>query len=136
MSDVNALTSDELIGRYVRIRDAKSDLETKHKKEKQRYDKALASIEAILLSRLDAEGEESKRTPHGTCYKSVKVTAKVADRDAFLAYVKDNDAWDFIESRVNAKEVERYANEHDELPPGVTTTRFTKLGVRRATTGE
>jgi hypothetical protein len=136
MTDITTLNSDELIHRYITIRDAKAEKEAEHKKGMERYNKALARIEEILMARLEADGEDSKKTPHGTCYKTTKTTAKVADRDAFLEYVKENDAWNFIESRVNAKEVEKYVGEHDELPPGVTTTRFTKVGVRRAPNGE
>lgn len=136
MTDVTQFTTDQLIERYVAIRDGKERLEAAHKQEVARYKKAMEKIEGLLMDRMNADGEESKRTQHGTCYKSVKVTAKVADRDAFLAFVQEHNAWDFVESRVNGKEVERYAEEHDELPPGVTTTRFVKVGVRRAPTGE
>lgn len=136
MADDTPLNTDQLIERYVKIRDGKEELEAEHKKKIARFNNALSKIEEELMKRLVEDGEDSKKTPHGTCYKTVKVTAKVSDRDAFLRFVEKENAWNFVESRVNGKEVEKYVAEHDELPPGVTTTRFTKVGVRRASTGE
>jgi len=136
MADVEQLTTDQLIERYVTIRDGKAELEAAHKQKTARFNRAMEKIENLLMARLDAEGEESKRTPHGTCYKAVHTRAKVSDRDAFLHFVTEHDAWDFVESRVNGKAVEKYVEEHGDVPPGVKTTRYVKVGVRRATTGE
>lgn len=136
MIDLTQLNTDELIDRYVTIRDGKAEQDAEHKKKMARFTNALQKLEEEMLRRLDEDGEDSKKTPHGTCYRSVKTTAKVADRESFLGFVAEHNAWNFIESRVNGKEVEKYVEEHGDLPPGVTTSRFTKVGVRRATTGE
>lgn len=133
---VEELNADELIQRYVLIRDKKAELEAEHKTKVARINEVLKKIEVRLQEQMTETGADSLKTGHGTCYLSTRTTAKVADRDAFLQFVQDKNAWEFIESRVNAKAVEAFVEENQELPPGVTTTRFTTVGVRRATTGE
>ena len=123
---------DELIGKYIKIRDAKAEEESKHKEHMKRFNNAMTKIEQMLLSEFNETGQESAKTPHGTAYRSVRVAAKVADRDSFLAFVRESDGWDFLESRVNKTAVQEYMDEHDELPPGVNVSRSVTINIRRS----
>ncbi|MBT7005048.1 MAG: hypothetical protein HOA06_10085 [Chloroflexi bacterium] len=123
---------DELIGKYIKIRDAKDALKKTHSEELSRFNNALDKIEHSLLAEFNETGQESAKTAHGTAYRSVRTSAKVADRDAFFDFVRQNDAYDFLESRANKNAVEAYMEEHDELPPGIDVSRVTTINVRRS----
>jgi hypothetical protein len=123
---------DELIAKYIKIRDAKAEQEAAHKEHLKRYTNALNKIEQLLLKEFNETGQESAKTASGTAYRSTRTSAKVADRDTFLAFVRDNDGWDFLESRVNKTAVEAYIEEHDELPPGVDVSRAVTINIRRS----
>jgi hypothetical protein len=123
---------DTLVEKYVKIRDKKAEIAAEQKKVMERINGALKKLEAAMMQEMQTAGAESIRTAAGTCYVSTKTTAKVQDREAFLDFVRENGAWDFIESRANPKAVEEYVGEHEELPPGVTTTRYSSVNVRRA----
>lgn len=123
---------DDLIKKYLKLRDAKSELEAKHKAETQRYTQAMTKIEQLLLAEFNETGQDSAKTAVGTAYKSVRTSAKVADRDAFLDFVRENDAWGFVENRVNKTAVEEFLAEHEQLPPGVDVTRSATINIRRS----
>jgi nanoRNase/pAp phosphatase (c-di-AMP/oligoRNAs hydrolase) len=126
------MNMSDLVRKYLKLREAKAELEAKHKEETSRFTKAMQKIETTLLSEFTETGQESAKTPHGTAYVSVRTSAKVADRDAFLDFVRDNQAWDFVESRVSKKAVEDYVAEHEELPSGVNVTRSMTVNIRRS----
>ena len=126
------MNMSDLIGKYLKLRDAKAELDAKHKANIARYTKAMTKIETTLLSEFNETGQESAKTSVGTAYVSTRTSAKVADRDSFLQFVIENDAWDFIENRVNKIAAEEYLAEHEELPAGVDITRSMTVNIRRS----
>ena len=123
---------DALIAKYLKLRDAKAELEAKHKAETKRYTQAMTKIEQMLLSEFNETGQDSAKTPVGTAYKSVRTAAKVVDRDTFFDFVRDTEAWSFLESRVNKTAVEEFLAENEQLPPGVDVTRSATINIRRS----
>ena len=88
-------------------------------------------IEAEMMTFLNQTGQESSKTAAGTFFKKTTTSAKVADRDIFIAFVMEHDATNFLENRVNKTAVEEYIAEHGELPPGIDVTRITSVSVNR-----
>ena len=129
MSSVDIQT---LVDKYVQLRDKKSELDTAHKERMAKYNHAMKELESRLLDQLNTLGVESARTPSGTAYRSIRSSVKVDDRDAFISFVRDNDGWDFVESRPNKSAVESYLEEQQELPPGVSMSRQAVVNIRRS----
>lgn len=123
---------DELIRKYLKIRDAKAEREAAHKEDMKRFTSALTKIEQLLLKEFNETGQDSAKTKSGTAYRSTRTSAKVADRDSFLAFVRDTEGWDFLESRVNKTAVEAFMEENGELPPGVDVSRAVTINIRRS----
>lgn len=123
---------DALIAKYIKLRDGKSELEAAHKQEVQKFTKAMGKIEQMILAEFNETGQESAKTASGTAYRTVRTSAKVADRDTFLTFVKTNEAWNFIENRVNKTAVEEYMVEHEDLPPGIDISRAATINIRRS----
>ena len=84
MAKVSEKANDELVNRYVQLRDRR----TVRKKEFERADNVdkekLEKIEAVLLQRYQEAGIESARTQYGTAYKATVSYASVAEKDAFF----------------------------------------------------
>jgi hypothetical protein len=56
----------------------------------------------------------------------------VADMDAFLGFVREHDAWHFLEKRVAKTQVDEYVQAHKDLPPGINYSSMAVINVRRA----
>jgi hypothetical protein len=125
--------ADLLVDRYVKLRDAKTKLANQTKEKVAVIEEAMAKIEAVLLSQFNEEGVESVRTAAGTAYKDNKTFATVGDWEAFLEFVRVNEAWPLLKHDVVKKAVEEYKEANDDaLPPGVDWREETVIKVRRA----
>lgn len=123
---------DDIVARYVQIRDAKDALVSAHKTAVAKYDEAMEKIENFLLAHLNAQGSEAVRTNAGTFFKTSKTSATVADWDGLLSWVRENDMWSALDRKVNKTFVVNYRAEHNDLPPGVNYREETVVQIRRA----
>ncbi len=124
---------DELVRRYIVVRDAKDQMADRHKKEIAKLADGLKKLESMLLTALNESGAESTRTKNGTAYKKVVTSVRVVDRTAYLEFVAATGDFDFLESKANKTAVEAYMEAHEgDLPPGVTINRIATVGVRRS----
>lgn len=125
------MNAQDLINRYIEIRDKKEEIAKDQKVVMARINTALGKIETMLMEQLEAAGSESIKTKSGTCYRSIRTSVKVEDRDSFLNFIRENNAWDLLESRAAKKDVESFLEEHQDLPPGLSIRRDAVIGVRR-----
>lgn len=128
----NTKPIDELITKFVKIRDGRAEVAARHKEELARFDRALGKLKNYLRDAMTTAGAESIRTGEGTCYFSVKKSATVESRAALIDFIKRTDNWDLVDLRANAKHVDDYLQEHGELPPAVKLNSFQDVGVRRS----
>jgi hypothetical protein len=130
---------DKIVAKFVEIRDAKDELEKRHKSELLPYVQAMEQIEAFLRRKLDEQGSESVRTSSGTFFKVLKESVTVANREALYQWAKDNDQIDLLDIRAAKKNILAYKksrvtedNPYGELPPGVDYRAEIEVQVRRA----
>lgn len=127
----NQVKADELTAKYIRLRDFKAAVESESKEKLARIKEHLDTIEAEMMTFLNATGQESCKTALGTFFKKTSQTAKVADRDAFLAYVMEHEAIQFLTNHVSADAVKEFVAEHGTVPPGVDVVLVTSVSVNR-----
>lgn len=123
---------NELVEHYIRFRDKRAEYKAEFDAKVQKIDLVLEKIEQKLMAHMNETGLESLRTGAGTAYRSIKTTASVADRDIFLDFVRENDAWELLETRAAKKAIEDYRAANDELPPGVNWSAVATINVRRS----
>ena len=121
----------ELIARYIEVRDKRDNLTKLYKERAARIDHVLNLMEGALLKLLDDGGMESIRTESGTVFTSTRTSATVADRDAFLEFIKGNEAWIFLENRVSKNAVEQYVTVNEAPPPGINLRVERVVNIRR-----
>lgn len=124
--------ADKRVGQYVQIRDAIERTKERHTKELAPLLEIQHRLSGLLEGMLTAANAESLRTKSGTCSKSTRYTASLADPDAFMNYVINNKKFDLLDRRANATAVRDHVKETNELPPGVNLNAVQTIGVRRA----
>lgn len=122
---------EKRVGQYVALRDRISEIEDLHKAELKPYKDTLEGLGNSMLKHLNTLGIESARTNNGTVYKSAKVSASIADTEAFWNYVVSNKDWDMIDKRANKTAVSDYVSTNGGPPPGVNYAVMHVVGVRR-----
>lgn len=121
-----------LIERYIKIRDAKKEIEERHKEELAPYKEQLEKIEAYFLNHFNEEEVDSVAIKGvGTAFKQVRTGARVADWDAVLKFILEGDHIEMLEKRVSKAAVEAYRDEFKDLPPGIDWTEVAVVNIRR-----
>jgi uncharacterized protein YchJ len=121
-----------LVAKYIAARDMKAKLDAAHKTKLEPLVAAMEKTEAAILDFFNKHGIDNAKCEAGTAFKASRTSATVNDMDAFLAFVKENEAWHFLEKRVAKTQVDEYVEAHKDLPPGISYTRMAALNVRRA----
>lgn len=127
-----AMTIEQMVERYVKLRDKKLDLKQQHTAQLKPYDDMLELIEGHLLSIMNNTKCESMRTNAGTAYKATHTSAKVTDWPATLGFIREHEAWDLLEARVAKNAAEAIVQETKAAIPGVEITTEVVCQVRRA----
>lgn len=122
---------DQRVGQYIQVRDALKALEEEYEKKKQPLVEVQNLLNGWLMDFLDKAGADSIKTAAGTCYLSTRYTASLADPDAFMKHVIENNRFELLDRRANATAVKDYVKEHGQLPPGANLSAMKTLGVRR-----
>lgn len=122
---------DDLIGKYVEVRDRKAALVADHKTKVAKFDDALDKLEAVLLAQFEQLGTDSVKTAHGTAYKTTKNSYQVADWEATLDFIRENELWHILEKRVAKAGVDAYKEENGDILPGLNARTEVTVNVRR-----
>jgi hypothetical protein len=123
---------NEMVEGYIKLRDAKAKIEADAKTKIAPLQALMDEVEGKILQRFQETGIESARTAAGTAYVTTRASVTVADRDTFLKFVCDNEAWDMLENRCKKEAVVQYKTANDDLPPGLNWSEERKVGIRRS----
>ena len=122
----------EAVELYIGLRDKKAQMKADFEATVKPVQEKMDKLDGLLLGAFDRQGVDSCKTEHGTAYISTRSTASVADKDAFMEYVKKNVAWDYLETRVNKAAVESHMQEFGDAPPGVNVRTERVVNIRRS----
>lgn len=123
----------EAVSLYIKLRDQKAQMKADFDAQVAPLTEKMDKLEAKLLEVFNQTGMDSVRTEFGTAYATVRTTASVADRDAFMDFVKANEEWALLEVRVSKTAVEQFRSANDDdLPPGVNVREERVVNIRRS----
>lgn len=120
------------VGQYIALRDEIKRLDDEHKLKMKVFRETLEKLNGVLLEHLNTINGESVRTDAGTVYRTEKKSASLADPDAFMHFVVENEAWDLLDRKANVIAVADFIKEQSATPPGVNFSSRFEVGVRRA----
>lgn len=143
---------DTLTGVYLKLRNAKKDIDTQAKAKTAPLVLAMDEIENHFLAKFKEMGVDSVKTASGTPYISNVASVTVADNSAFVDFVlnralsvlplgdeakqtiltamTESGALSLIEARAAKSAVEEFLEETKELPPGLNRRVESKLNIR------
>lgn len=123
----------EAVTLYIQLRDKKAEMKAEFDASIAPINEKMDKLEAKLLDVFNKTGMDSVKTEHGTAYTAVRTTASIADREAFMNFVKANEEWSLLEVRASKTAVEQFRETNDnELPPGVNMRSERVVNVRRS----
>jgi len=127
-----------MIDKYRRLRAKKEEIAEEQKKVMAQYNAALEYLEGMLLSVMNNMGVDKLSTSDhddkfgGTVYKTTTTHTSVLSWSACLSFIKDHEAWELLENRVNKSAVLSILEETGELVPGVRIVQRVNVNVRKA----
>jgi hypothetical protein len=122
---------DEKVERYIKLRDAKEEMERILKEKLEKIKDEMSLIENEILDFLNQTGQTSAKTKHGVPYKSVTKSVTVDNSDLFFEFVKQNNAFDLVQKRVVSTAFDRYLEDGIDVP-GVKTDARISLKIRKS----
>mgnify|MGYP000061800543 FL=1 len=132
MAKANDMDDATLVKLFIALRDRrarrKADYQLDDVDDREKQEK----IEVEFLKRFNKRGIDNvSARGMGTAYRSVRASAKVADWDSLLEFIKKEGAWEMLERRVSKVAVEQFKAETDDLPPGVDWGETQVINFRR-----
>jgi hypothetical protein len=127
-SQRSGLTFDQLVQKYVQLRDKKAE----HEKRKVDIDEMMKRIEGFMRLHMESNHLQSARTAFGTATLADRTSCTVSDWTAALEYIRSHEAWDMLEARVSKNAIKDMINETGTIVPGVDFTVTPGVNVRRA----
>ncbi len=119
MSDED-VSVDKLIKIYIKMRNAKKELE----KQALDVEDQMDVVKAKILDACNAVGASSLRTPFGRVVRTIKTDYSTTDWESMHNFMKENDALDLLQRRIHQTNMKTFLEEHPEkLPPGLNADR-------------
>jgi len=121
----------EVIRTYTKLRDQKAAIEGEVKERVSEIKAKLDKLEAYLKTQMDAQGLTSFKSDYGTAFLTTTDYANVADWDAVLTFIQENEAFDMLEKRISKIAVRGYIEQTKAVPPGVNYGTKLEVNIRR-----
>ena len=128
-----ALTVDQVVATYIKLRNKKLALQAEVKEKTDAITEQMQKLESWIKEKADETGVTSFKTSNGTAFLTTTDFANVADWDAVVDFVKENDAWDMFEKRISKTAVRGYIDMNKEVPPGVNYGTRLDVNIRKPT---
>lgn len=121
----------DVIRTYMKLREQKAAIEGEVKERISNLKAKMDKLEAYLKTQMDAQGLTSFKSDYGTAFLTTTDYANVADWDAVLTFVRDNEAYDMLEKRVSKIAVRGYIEANKAVPPGITYGTKLEVNIRK-----
>jgi hypothetical protein len=121
----------DVIRTYMKLRDQKAAIEGDVKERVAELKAKMEKLEAYLKTQMDAQGLTSFKSDYGTAFLTTTDYANVADWDAVLDFIRENEAFDMLEKRVSKIAVRGYIEQTKAVPPGINYGTKLEVNIRK-----
>jgi hypothetical protein len=126
------LTMDRLTKVYVKIRDARADLNRKFEEEDARLKGQQAEIAGAMKDILRGAGGTGMKTQYGTVTLKTSTRFYAQDWDAMYRFIHDNDAGFLLEKRIAQRNMAEFLEKNpSNVPPGLNTMSELEVSVTK-----
>ncbi len=122
---------DDVVATYMKLRSQKEAIEAEAKDRVSGIKAKMEKLEAWIKEQADTQGVTSFRTKHGTAFLTTTDYANVADWDAVLGFIRENEAFDMLEKRISKIAVRGYIDANKAVPPGVNYGTKLEVNIRK-----
>ena len=134
MSEEVPMTLDRLAKVYLKIRTHLGELTKAYETEAETIKAKQHEVALAMKDIMQATGQKSAKTNHGTIILSTKTRYVAQDWDAMKRFIIDNDAVDLLEKRIAQKNMSEFLEANPGVvPAGLNTLTEVDVSVRRAT---
>lgn len=121
-----------LVKTYIKMRDAKEEIATRHKEELADLNDKMHKIEVALLGAALEQNVDGFKTEFGTASLVESVKCSCSDWAVFTEFLKDKDPLDFIEKKLRTSAIKEYMElSEGQLPPGVSVFKENTIRITR-----
>jgi len=128
-----SITVEQVIATYMKLRLQKEEIEGAVKVQVAEIKAKMEKLEAWIKEQADAQGVTSFKTNAGTAFLTTTDFASVADWDALVSFIRENEAFDMVEKRVSKLAVRSYIDQTKSVPPGVNYGTKLEVNIRKPT---
>lgn len=122
---------EDVVSTYMKLRGQKDAIEKETKQRVATIKEKMEKLEAWIKEQADAQGVTSFKTRSGTAFLTTTDFATVADWDAMIDFVKENEAYDLLEKRVSKVAVRGYIDQTKAVPPGINYGTRLDVNIRK-----
>lgn len=127
------VTVDKLVAAYIKIRDAKEQIEDRHKKELEDISSQLELISNDILRVCNEQNMDSIKTQEGTITRRTVSRYWTSDWEKMYECIKNNDAPYLLEQRIHQTNMKQFLDENPTaFPPGLQSNSKYIISVRRS----
>lgn len=126
-----SFTTEELVSKYVELRDAKDAIAAKAKVDAEPITAAMDTIGSVLLDMMNKSGETSKKTVAGTAFIKLTEFIGVENWDETIKFIDEKNMQHMLKRDVNKTAVLEYMKETGTVPPGLKYSAAREVQVRR-----
>jgi hypothetical protein len=127
------ISAEKLADIYLKIRDAKEAETAKMKAKVAEFQEQLDTIEQQLLELCKQQAASSIKTKAGTIIRKISTRYWSSDNESLFNFVKENDAVELLQPRINQANLKQFLEENPELmPPGVQVENKYTVVIRRS----
>jgi hypothetical protein len=132
-TEVNEMTVEDLVGIYVKIRDAREENESKFKEKDTEFQEQLEVLSARILEICNNQEADSIKTKAGTVTRRVTTRYWTSDWDSMYQFIQEHDAPFLLEKRIHGGNMKEFLQENpDVLPMGLQVDSKYTVVVRRS----
>ena len=124
---------DDVVATYMKLRSQKEAIEAEVKDRVSGIKAKMEKLEAWIKEQADSQGVTSFKTKHGTAFLTTTDYANVADWDAVLNFIRENESYDMLEKRISKIAVRGYIEANKAVPPGVNYGTKLEVNIRKPT---
>lgn len=133
ISNSERMPIDVLVFKYMKLRDTKESITRELNQKGKIIDMMMEELENTISARALEDGATSYKTPYGTAFFTETARANVADWDAVLNWIRENDAYDMLTKAVKKDVVSSILETQGFVPPGINYSRVRTFNCRKPT---
>jgi hypothetical protein len=122
---------DDVIAKYIELRDKKDQINAAAKTEVKAIEANMDVIEAWLMNEFNTRGGDSIACDIGTAFIKEVDFANVSDWNLTLPFIQTHGLWQMLKKDVNKTAVKEFIDANGVPPPGVNWGSKREIQVRR-----